>query len=126
MRDRIRIEGIEFYGYHGVSAEEQSVGHRYWVDLTIWGDFRKAGVTDNIEDTVSYSHLARTVLEVTGKERFALLERLGEVIARAVLSYSERVEEVEVTVGKLHPPAKVLISKASVVLHRTREDLSRD
>jgi dihydroneopterin aldolase len=124
VSDRIRIEGIEFYGHHGVSDAERTVGHRYWVDLTVWGDFRTAGLTDNIEDTVSYSRVARLVIEIATGERFALLERLGEVIARAVLEHSPRITEVEVTVGKPQPPAKALIAKASVVLHRTRADLS--
>lgn len=123
MSDRIRIEGIEFYAFHGVSPEEQQVGHRYWVDLSVWGDFRKAGITDELADTVSYSTLARLIVETATTQKFALLERLGEIIAVATLRHDERIEEVEVTVGKIHPPAKVIVARASVVLHRTRKAL---
>jgi dihydroneopterin aldolase len=123
LEDRIRIEGIEFYAHHGVSAEERYVGHRYWVDLTVWGDLREAARTDSLSHTVSYSKLARRVVEIGQTERFALLERLADAIARAVLSEHERAQEVEVTVGKLHPPAKVVVERAAVILRRRREDL---
>lgn len=122
--DRIRIEGIEFYAFHGVSPEERQVGHRYWVDLTVVGDFRRAGLTDDLADTVSYSSLARLAIETATSEKFALLERLGEMLAIAVLRFDERIAEVEVTVGKIHPPAKVIVERAAVVLSRRRADLA--
>ena len=34
MADRIILEGMQFYGYHGVNPEERVLGQRYVVDLT--------------------------------------------------------------------------------------------
>ncbi|MEP0765083.1 MAG: dihydroneopterin aldolase [Fimbriimonadia bacterium] len=122
MTDHIRIEGIEFYAHHGVSEEERSVGHRYWADLSVYGDFRAACTSDRLEDTISYSKLARMAVEIGTSERFALLEKLAETMAERVLRDDERIAEVEVTVGKLHPPARAVVHRAAVVLRRTRSD----
>src|ERR1700736_2844209 len=35
MADRIKLRGIQFYGYHGVPDAEQETGHRYEVDLVL-------------------------------------------------------------------------------------------
>ena len=33
--DRIELEGLAFYGYHGVRPEEKSLGQRFEVDLKL-------------------------------------------------------------------------------------------
>ena len=33
--DRIIMEGMQFYGFHGVNVEERSLGQSYVVDLAV-------------------------------------------------------------------------------------------
>ncbi len=33
--DRIILEGMQFYGFHGVNAEERALGQPYVVDLAV-------------------------------------------------------------------------------------------
>jgi dihydroneopterin aldolase len=42
--DRILLRGLVFYGYHGVNPEEQKLGQRFRVDITLWADPQPAGV----------------------------------------------------------------------------------
>ncbi len=42
---------MEFYGYHGVFAEENKLGQRFRVDLTASLDLSKAGQTDDLNAT---------------------------------------------------------------------------
>ena len=120
MTDRIILEGMQFYGYHGVNPEERVLGQRYVVDLTADLDLRRAGETDRLEDTVSYSHIYRTVRAVMEGEPRNLLESAAQAIAGNVLAEFP-VEAVSVTVKKPNPPVRgSSIELAAVQVHRTR------
>jgi dihydroneopterin aldolase len=119
MSDRIVLEGIEFYGYHGVSEAERVTGRRFTVDLSVKCDLRKAGLTDDVADTIDYGKLARQVIEIARGKRFKLIEALAEAIAAGVLE-NERAESVRVRVRKLHPPIDDVIAAATVEIKRKR------
>ena len=121
MSDRILLEGMQFYAYHGVNPEERVLGQRYVVDLSVDLDLRGAGETDRLEDTVSYSHIYRTVRAVMEGEPRNLLESAAEAIADRVLA-GFPVQSVSVTVKKPNPPVRgSSIEIAAVQIHRTRE-----
>ena len=120
MPDRIILEGMQFYGYHGVNPEERTLGQRYVVDLTADLDLRHAGQSDRLEDTVSYSHIYRTVRAVMEGEPRNLLESAAQAIADSVLAEFP-VEAVSVTVKKPNPPVRgSSIELAAVQIHRAR------
>ncbi len=120
MPDRILLEGMQFYGYHGVNPEERVLGQRYVVDLTADLDLRRAGASDRLEDTVSYSHIYRTVRSVMEGEPRNLLESAAQAIADRVLAEFQ-VDSVSVTVKKPNPPVRgSSIELAAVQIHRTR------
>jgi dihydroneopterin aldolase len=115
--DRIIVRGIQFYGSHGVSDEEQAVGHRYSVDIEVATDLRSAGRTDSIEDTINYAAIVRLALEIGTSTRFRLMEALAQRIADAVLERF-RPDEVRVRVKKLLPPVKGVVKYAAVEILR--------
>ena len=62
--DRIHVEGMRFYGFHGVDPAEKVLGQRFIVDLTVERDLRKAGASDDVADTVSYASLFKLTRQV--------------------------------------------------------------
>ena len=124
MPDQIILQGMQFYGYHGVNPEERVLGQRYVVDLTVDLDLRRAGASDRLEDTVSYSHIYRSVRAVMEGEPRNLLESAAEAIADRVLTEFP-VDSVSVTVKKPSPPIRgSAIELAAVRVHRTRGQTS--
>ncbi|MBM3946117.1 MAG: dihydroneopterin aldolase [SAR202 cluster bacterium] len=118
--DSIALEGMIFYGFHGVSAEEQALGQRFVVDLDAHVDLRRAGASDQIQQTVSYSHLYHMVKEVVEGPRRNLLEAVAEAIAVKVLSESP-ITSVRVRVRKPSPPIRgAVLDSASVTIFRAR------
>ncbi|MCZ6614791.1 MAG: dihydroneopterin aldolase [Chloroflexi bacterium] len=101
--DRIILEAMAFYGYHGVNPEERKVGQSFTVDLQVYGDFRVAGRSDNLEDTLDYSELYRLTKDVVEGEPHNLLEWVAETIAQRILE-SFKVTAVAVRVTKPSPP----------------------
>lgn len=119
MSDQIILQGMQFYGYHGVNPEERVLGQRYVVDLTVDLDLSQAGASDRLEDTVSYSHIYRSVRAVIEGEPRNLLESAAEAIAKRVLAEFP-VDAVSVTVKKPNPPVRgSSIESAAVRIHRT-------
>ena len=118
--DRIILEGMQFYGYHGGSPEERSMGQPFEVDLETELDLSVAGKSDNREDTVSYTHLYRVVKEVMEDEPKNLLETLAEEITHRALA-AFPIQTVRVRVKKTRPPIKgALLSAAAVEVYRAR------
>ena len=120
MPDKIILEGMQFYGYHGVNPEERVLGQRYVVDLTVDIDLSRAGETDRLEDTVSDARIYRSVRAVMEGEPRNLLESAAQAIADRVLSEFP-VDAVSVTVKKPNPPVRgSSIELAAVQIHRNR------
>lgn len=118
--DCIFVESIEFYAYHGASDEEQSVGHRYAVNVRLSADVSKAGESDNLLDTVNYAAVAARIVEIGTRRQFRLLEALAERMAQALLE-EYPIESVEIEVRKLHPPMNVIASAVGVRISRSRQ-----
>lgn len=111
----VLVEGLEFYGHHGVSAEEREIGHRYMadVDLCVHG---KADATDLIEDTVDYGKAVSQILAVSEEKRYSTLEALASAAARRLLHEYAMVTEVRIKVAKLLPPIPQIAKLAAVEL----------
>jgi dihydroneopterin aldolase len=120
MPDRITLEGIQFYGYHGVPDAEQETGHRYEVDLILEADLGEAAATDDVAATVDYGAVAREVLALGTGRQFRLIEALAGSLCARVLETQPRVEVVTVRVKKLLPPVPAVVACAVVEMTRRR------
>ena len=119
--DRIVLEGMQFYGFHGVNPEEQALGQSYLVDLAVELDLSQAGQSDRLDDTVSYTHLYRVVQSVMEGESRNLLETAAQAIADRVLAQFP-VDAVSVSVKKPRPPVRgSVIEHAMVEIYRRRQ-----
>jgi dihydroneopterin aldolase len=85
--DRIRIEGINVLGHHGVEEAERKVGHRLVIDVELYLDLSRAAIDDDIRETVNYEAVCKLVEKVTAEEEFLLIESLAEEIAHKVLEH---------------------------------------
>ncbi len=116
--DKIIMNGMEFYGYHGVLPGEQEIGQRFLVDLELATYLEHPGRLDDLTETIDYTELYGLVEKIVTEERFSLIEALAERIAQAVLGrYS--VEEVMVRVKKPHAPLGGIFKYVGVEIHRS-------
>lgn len=84
--DKIYVTGMQFYGYHGVFPEENVLGQRFEVDLTVSLNLKAAGETDRLEDSVNYGELYTICKEIVeGPKPYKLVEAVAEKIANGVL-----------------------------------------
>jgi dihydroneopterin aldolase len=118
VRDVIRIEGIEAFGYHGVFPEEKREGQTFVVDVDIETSFDEAVAHDDVAYTVDYGVVAERVAEIIQGEPADLIETVCDRIVTMVLSL-ERVKATRVTIHK--PQAPIAVPFAGVSVSRRRE-----
>ena len=116
---RIRIQGLDVWGHHGVLEHERTVGQRFVIDVTLGLDLEAAGVSDDLADTVDYRDLAIRLYNVVGGEPHKLLESLAARLLDQCFT-AERVEWAEVTVTKPNAPLSVPAAGVSVTVRRNR------
>jgi 7,8-dihydroneopterin aldolase/epimerase/oxygenase len=117
--DRLLLEDVRFYGHHGVSKAEQTVGVWFSVDAELAVDLAPAAVSDDLAAAIDYGEVARRIVEIGTEGRVNLIERLAGLIAQALLREFP-TREVRVRVRKLTPPLQGLVGTPSVELVRTR------
>ncbi|HVD01134.1 MAG TPA: dihydroneopterin aldolase [Candidatus Dormibacteraeota bacterium] len=100
--DRILMEGMGFFGRHGVFPAERELGARFSVDVLLEGDLRAPGRSDRLEETIDYARAYEVVREVVEGEPRHLLEAVAESVAGRLLALP-RVERVTVRVHKKPP-----------------------
>lgn len=112
------MEGMAFFGRHGVFPAERELGARFTVDVELEADLAPAGASDRLEDTVNYARAYDLVREVVEGESCHLLEAVAERIAGRLLELP-RVERATVRVHK-KPPLEGEFRSFGVELVRAR------
>ena len=118
-RDLLVLEGMSFYGYHGETEAERTLGNRFHVDLEIRMDLSRAGDSDDIADTLDYAHTFALVRAIVEDQQYNLIETVAARVAARVLA-EPGVESVRVRVGK-QPPIPGAIERCSVIIERHAE-----
>ena len=124
MKDLIRLNKMQFYGYHGVSAAERETGRRFEVDCELEVDLAEAGHSDQLADTIDYARVYDIISRITQDKAFSLLEGLARELAEAILAEFP-VYRVTLRVRKLHPPINGPIGSIEVELTRQQGDTSK-
>lgn len=101
MSNKILLQNMMFYGFHGVYKYEREQGQRFYVDAEICADLSLAGSTDNVMDTIDYTVVYSHIKEIMENHRFQLLEALSAHIAEVIL---QTTIATEVTI-KVRKPA---------------------
>lgn len=117
--DKIFLNGMKFYSYHGVFDEENKLGQIFIVDAVLSLDLQEAGATDDLETTINYGevfHLIAKEMQTPSK----LLEHVAERIVRTLFRQYDRLEEATIKITKQNPPIAGHYDGVGVEIHRVR------
>jgi 7,8-dihydroneopterin aldolase/epimerase/oxygenase len=118
--DKIILNKMAFYGYHGVFPEETRLGQRFIVDMIVETSLEKAGKTDNLEDSINYGELYQVCKEIVEGKPYKLVEAVAEKIAEATLERFEGISQATVRVIKPDPPIPGHYESVAVEITRSR------
>ncbi len=117
--DKIFIRDLIARGIIGLNDWEREKPQEMRINITLGVDLHRAGLSDDIANSVSYRTIAKKTLAHAESAGRKTVEALAADIARLCLE-DERVEKVWVWVEK---PGAVRFSAAvGVEIERTRED----
>ncbi|MDD6660112.1 MAG: dihydroneopterin aldolase [Eubacteriales bacterium] len=118
--DKILIRDLKIFAFHGVNEEEKIDGQNFVFDIDLYVNMTKACYSDNVEDTVSYAKVIKTVTRVFTAKKYDLLEKAAQITADAILDEYSDVSKVTVTLKKPEAPMKADFSYVGVQIERER------
>ncbi len=121
--DKIVIKGLRVFAYHGVNPEEKENGQTFELDITLHTDLSRAGMTDDLNDTINYASVAKLASAVMLQEKNDLIERAAARVADAILE-NYPTEAVTVLLKKPEAPMKADFDFVGVEITRTREGMA--
>ncbi len=115
--DQIIIRDLVARGIIGLNPWEREKPQEILINLTLFADLRRAGESDNLEDSVNYSVIAKKAIALAESARRLTVEALAADLAKLCLE-DPRVERVRVRVEK---PGAVRFSRSvGVEIERSR------
>lgn len=116
----VRLEGMEFFAFHGVLRKEREEGNDFVVNLEF--DYSgRCAASDDVADAVDYGTVFRTVSEIMRKQARNLLETLADDISEHVMSAFPAIKRLEVEVRKKNPPVEGRCAWSSVRTNTVRK-----
>ena len=120
--DRIELDRITCYAYHGYTSEEARLGQRFEVTVEVFLDLRPAAGLDELGSTLSYHDLFDAVYKAATETRFKLIEALGQHVADLIFEQF-KVPAVRVKIRKPNPPIPEYYGSAIVEISRVNENV---
>jgi dihydroneopterin aldolase len=114
---QIKLNGMEFYAYHGCYREEQLTGNTFIVDVTMDTDMEKASKSDNLCDALNYAEVYEAVKQEMAI-RSCLLEHLTGRILDRLFACFPQLNSAEISIAKLNPPIGGKMQSVAVCLRR--------
>ena len=118
--DKITIKNLKLFAYHGVNPEEKENGQNFFIDLDYYVNITKACYSDDLNDTVSYAKVTKTVRRAFTSQSFDLIERAAQAVADAVLDEFKDITRVDITVKKPEAPVNADFEYMAVAISRSK------
>lgn len=117
--DKIFIKDLSLQGIIGVDPWERVTPQEILINVVLYTDLTKAGSTDNLDDTINYSLVAKKIMQHVEIAQRLTVEALAADIANICL-LEPGVSQVQIRVEK--PNAVRLTRSVGVEIIRARHD----
>ncbi len=97
--DLVYLKNYTVVAKHGYYKEEHAKAQRFVVSVVVTCDVRRAGESDNLQETLNYELIRKAVHEILMRSPHDLIESLAEEIAASVLHHPKALT-VQVDIAK--------------------------
>jgi dihydroneopterin aldolase len=112
----IRMRNCAFFARHGVLAEEEALGQRFYVDAALEVDPSQPIEADSIHATVDYGVAFQLIEEIITGDRRLLIETLALDIGKALAVRFPQIRRSEITVRKPNAPVRGVLDHVEVTV----------
>ncbi len=116
--DEIRIDQLEVYAYHGVYPEENKIGQTFYVNLVLYVDARRAGLSDELSLSVDYGTVCQFVHNWMRVHTCKLIEAAAEKMTQDLLLNFPLINAIDAEICKPEAPIRLPFHNVSVKIHR--------
>lgn len=116
--DKIKIKNLEVFANHGVFPEENALGQKFVVSLTLYTDTRAAGRSDDLSRSIHYGEVSQYVTEFMQNHTYKLIETAAEKLAESLLLDTPNLKQVTVELKKPWAPVRLPLETVSVEITR--------
>ncbi len=118
---KLGIKSAEFYAYHGVKSEEQSLGGKYEVDLDLWYRAAEAIIHDDVNEALNYEEAMFCIEEVISGDSYRLVETIARDILNMAMEKFPQLQIATVRVRKMNVPIRRVVSYIEAEQTMTRK-----
>lgn len=114
IRQKVSLEGIRFFAYHGFYEEERALGAEFVVNIETELEVFGHG-DDQLSKTINYERLfeiASAEMQNTRK----LLETVAHAILERIRHEFLAVKNIRICIRKLHPPLQGEVDSSAIEL----------
>jgi dihydroneopterin aldolase len=119
-QDVIEIAGLVIAANHGCFEHERRDGQRFVLDLRLFLDLSRAGLTDDLDATVHYGEVVGTVRRLFTERAFNLIEAAALHVLAGVLAEYPAIQRLRIKVHKPHAPIEAEFAHVACVMERAR------
>lgn len=120
MNDKIFVTNLCLVGRHGVMEEERVLGQRFFLDIEVTTDARRASANDDYKKAICYATLCELATKVSDDGPYLLIETFAERVITAILERFPTVTEARVRIRKPGAPIPASFDTVGVELARKR------
>lgn len=120
-RVRINVTKLALFAYHGVNDEEQRIGQRFYIDMSLIVAPVSATRSDRLEDTISYEDVIHCAEDAFLEKKYRTIERAANAVGSAIMEQFPTIQNLSVTVHKPSAPVAAIFDDVAVAV-----DFSRD
>ncbi len=117
--DRIILKGLPVGCVIGTFPAERTAPQTLFFDLELYGDFSRAGRTDDLNDAVDYTAVERCVKDYAAGTSFHLLERLAYACAGKLLEHFPLLDRITLRIRKPDAPVESDCVELEITLARS-------
>ena len=96
----IKIEDLKIVTIIGLLEREKTTPQKLIINLEIRLDANKAAISDDINDTIDYFTLTKSVKEFIENSRFELLEKLADQTLKIINQFSDKIIDSTIEIKK--------------------------
>lgn len=120
--DKILINQMAFYGYHGLFPEENKLGQRFYVDIQLMLDLKNSSKSDDMTDSINYGDVFELIKGIMEGKPKNLIEAVAADISDALFYKFELLNACTVKVIKPDPPIPGHYQSVAVEITRERTE----
>lgn len=116
--DCISIKNLEVFSRHNVFDGENTLGQKFAIDMKLFLDTRKAGISDDIDKSIEYAGVCHFISAFIKGHTYKLIETTAERLAEDILIEYPILNKIELTVKKPWAPVGLPIEEVAVTIER--------